>query len=65
MNTSSSNPKEDKEKSQKKERNDFLYKLMECKTTAKSDNRDTDQYKMEESDSLVFEDKINFYEVQK
>ena len=38
---------------------------MECKTTAKSDNKNSDQDKMEESDSLVFDDKINFYEVQK
>ena len=65
INTSSSNRKENKEKSLKKEKNEFLNKLMECKTTAKSDNKNSDQDKMEESDSLVFDDKINFYEVQK
>ena len=77
LNTSSSNSKEEKyningkeniflnkEKykfeNQKKEKNEFLQKI-----TGRSDNRNTDQDKNEESDSLVFDDKINFYDVPK
>ena len=77
LNTSSSNSKEEKyningkeniflnkEKykfeNQKKEKNEFHQKI-----TGRSDNRNTDQDKNEESDSLVFDDKINFYDVPK
>ena len=50
---------------QKKEKNEFLNKLLEYKTTAKSENKNSEQDKLDESDSLLFDDKINFYEVQK
>ena len=52
-------------KLKKKEKNEFLNKLLEYKTTAKSENKNSEQDKLDESDSLLFDDKINFYEVQK
>ena len=71
FNKSSSNSKEKescdnfKYMTQKKDKNEFLNKLIQYKSMPKSDSENSDQDGMEENNSLAFDDKTNFYKVQK
>ena len=58
---------QNKEKNENSEKTELINKLVEYNTSYKTGNKNSGQERNEEeeSDSLIEEDKINFYDVQK
>ena len=56
-----------KEKKEKLDKNELINKLIEYNTSDKTENKNSGQEKddEDESDSIIDDDKINFYDVQK